>query len=515
MTSPLTSPSGAIIIFLLGMAFGPIEVFGNPLPPARPAATCAPATSGLAAWYPAQNNTNDAVAGNNGTLQGGATYADGFVGRAFIFNGTTAYVEAPSTPANQPTAAGTQDAWVFFHQTPSAAGHHMEIIGAGGLNTDFDLVAFSDDKFYFYIAAGTHVASTTVVQTGVWYHVAGTWDSTGLRIYVNGVLENTTAVSNLTRGANNLPIQIGGSATFGGRLFNGLIDEAHIFDRALSALEVEDIFNTDDGGFCPSSSPTPTPSQLLNIATRLRVQTGENVLIGGFIITGPDPKKVIIRGIGPSLSTFFSGVLANPTLELFQGNTLLQSNDDWKTDQQAEIAATGIPPNNDLESAIVRTVAPGSYTAVLRGSGNTSGIGVVEAYDLDQTANSKLANIATRGFVETNDNVMIGGLIVGPSGGTSIRVVVRAIGPSLTGFGIAGAVQDPTLDLVNSSGTIVRSNDDWKDSQQAEITATGLQPADDRESAMEQTVAPGAYTAIVRGKLNTTGVGLVEVYNLP
>ncbi len=247
----------------------------------------------------------------------------------------------------------------------------------------------------------------------------------------------------------------------------------------------------------------------------MRVQAGENVLIGGFIITGADQKRVIIRGIGPSLSSFFSGALSNPTLELFQGNTLLQSNDDWKNDQQAEIEATGIPPSHDVESAIVRTVSPGQYTAILRGNGNSTGIGVVEAYDLNTTANSQLANIATRGFVETGDNVMIGGLIVGPAGAPNAKVVVRAIGPSLGNFGIQGALQDPTLELVNSSGTVLRANNDWKDSQRTEIEAVSLQPGDDRESALVETVAPGAYTAIVRGLGNTTGVALVEVYNLP
>ena len=264
----------------------------------------------------------------------------------------------------------------------------------------------------------------------------------------------------------------------------------------------------------PTPTPTATPSKLLNIATRMRVQTGDNVLIGGFIVTGTDPKRVIIRGIGPSLAQFFSGALVDPTLELYQGSTLLVMNDNWKTDQQAEIEATGIPPTNDLESAIVRTLTPGSYTAILRGKGNTTGIGVVEAYDLDRAANSKLANISTRGFVETGDNVMIGGLIIGPAGGASVTVVVRAIGPSLSNFGISGALQDPTLDLVNSDGVVIRSNNDWRDSQQSQIIATGLQPSDDRESALVETLAPGNYTAIVRGVGNTTGVALVEAYHL-
>jgi hypothetical protein len=254
-------------------------------------------------------------------------------------------------------------------------------------------------------------------------------------------------------------------------------------------------------------------SRLLNIATRMRVQSGDNVLIAGFIITGTDSKKVIVRGIGPSLAQFFSGVLANPTLELFQGNTSLASNDDWKQNQ-TEVQNTGIPPTNNLESAIVRTLAPGSYTAILRGAGNTSGIGVVEAYDLDQTGNSKLANIATRGFVETGNNAMIAGLTGGPTGNSTFKVVVRVIGPSLSNLGIAGALQDPTLELADSNGTVIRSNNDWKTGQPAEVAATGLQPSDDRESALMETLAPGQYTAIVRGNGNTTGVAVVEAYNV-
>jgi len=245
----------------------------------------------------------------------------------------------------------------------------------------------------------------------------------------------------------------------------------------------------------------------------MRVQAGDNVIIGGFIITGNDPKKVIIRGIGPSLAQFFTGTLANPRLELVQGNTSLATNDDWKT-SQAEIEATGIPPTNDLESAIVQTLAPGAYTAILRGTGTDTGIGVVEVYDLNQAANSKLANIATRGFVETGNNVMIGGLIAGPTGASSIKVVVRAIGPTLANFGIVGALQDPTLELVTASGTVIRANNNWQDSQKTEIESFNLGPGDIRESALVETIAPGNYTAIVRGVGDTTGVALVEVYNV-
>jgi hypothetical protein len=246
----------------------------------------------------------------------------------------------------------------------------------------------------------------------------------------------------------------------------------------------------------------------------MRVQTGENVLIGGFIINGTEPKRVIMRAIGPSLAQFFSGTLANPTLELFQGSTLLQDNNDWKDTQRTEIEATGLQPGDDFESAIVRTLSPGSYTAVLRGLGDTTGIAVIEAYDLNTAANSKLANIATRGFVEAGDNVMIGGLITGPAGGANARVVVRAIGPSLTAFGIAGALQDPTVELKNSNGATLSSNDDWQQGQPAELQQLGLAPGDTRESALVATLAPGAYTAIVRGAGNTAGVALVEVYHV-
>ena len=265
--------------------------------------------------------------------------------------------------------------------------------------------------------------------------------------------------------------------------------------------------------------------QPLNISTRLRVQAGDNVLIGGFIITGSDPKRVLVRGIGPSLAS--SGVqdsLADPTLELHDVAGTLATNDNWKTrpdgsSQQAEIEATTIPPTNDLESAIVATLPANnaSYTAIVRGEDNRTGIALVEAYDLDPAANSRLANISTRGLVETGNNVLIGGFIAG-NGLT--KVIVRAIGPTLSNAGITNPLPDPTLELHDGNGATLRSNDNWKlrpdgTSQQAEIEATTIPPTDDRESAIVQTLAPGNYTAIVRGKSNTTGIAVVEVYNIP
>jgi uncharacterized repeat protein (TIGR03803 family) len=257
---------------------------------------------------------------------------------------------------------------------------------------------------------------------------------------------------------------------------------------------------------------------LLNISTRTQVLTGDKVLIGGFIITGSNPKNVIIRGIGPSLSGV-GAALQDPVLELHQGSATIAINDDWK-EHQAEVEATTIPPTNDLESAIVATLNPGAYTAILAGKNNGTGVGVVEVYDLNQAANSKLANISTRGFVDTGNNVMIGGLIVsGGVGGGSARVIVRAIGPSLSASGLQGALQDPNLELHDASGTTMASNDNWRtrpdgSSQQGEIEATAIPPTNDLESALVRTLTPGNYTVIVRGTNDTAGVAVVEAYTL-
>ena len=251
----------------------------------------------------------------------------------------------------------------------------------------------------------------------------------------------------------------------------------------------------------------------------MQVLTGDSVPIGGFIVTGLSPKKVIVRGIGPSLAAFgVAGALADPTLELHAADgSVINSNDNWKDSQQAEIEATGLMPTSDLESAIVQSLDPGAYTAVVHGEmTDTTGIGLVEAYDLDQSVDSQLANISTRGFVDTGDNVMIGGFIVGPKqlgdGLQASVVVVRAIGPSLGDFGVANPLQDPTLELHDENGTMIAFNDDWKDSQQAEIEAAHFAPSDDRESAILISVPSDPYTLIVRGKGDTIGVALVEVY---
>jgi plastocyanin len=269
----------------------------------------------------------------------------------------------------------------------------------------------------------------------------------------------------------------------------------------------------------PSPSPTPdpnVPAQPLNISTRMEVLTDDQVLIGGFIVTGTEPKEVVLRAIGPSLAAFgIPNPLADPVLELHGADgSLITTNDNWKDTQQSEIEASGFQPQDDLESAILSTLDPGSYTAIVSGKDGGTGVGLVEAYDLDQTADSQLANISTRGFVETGANVMIGGFILGSEDGNA-NVLVRALGPSLADFGVTGALADPTLELHDENGALIGSDDNWKDTQQSEIEATGLQPSNDLESAVLETLAPGAYTAIVAGKNGTTGVGLVEVYSLP
>ena len=271
------------------------------------------------------------------------------------------------------------------------------------------------------------------------------------------------------------------------------------------------------------NTPLALPSdraRLLNISTRANAKTGDNIPIAGFIITGTAPKKVLVRAIGPSLQVNGApvpGRLDDPTLELYQqGNsTPIATNDDWK-EHQAEIVATNLPPSDDRESAIAQTLSPGTYTAVLRGKNNSTGIAVVEAYDVSNDASSILANISTRGFVETGDNVMIGGFIAGPANLAGTTIVARGIGPSLKTNGVASALDDTTLEVRDVNGVLLAENDDWAQSTSAaDIQTAGLAPSNAAESAvLLPLVRPGNYTAILRGKNNTTGVGLVEVYNL-
>jgi phospholipase/lecithinase/hemolysin len=262
--------------------------------------------------------------------------------------------------------------------------------------------------------------------------------------------------------------------------------------------------------------PFVPPAKAHNLATRLFVDTGERVSIVGFIVTGDVTKKVLVRGLGPSLTAKnVPNVLANPTVTLFdEAGTVLASNDDWKQSPQAtEIMNTGIPPQHDLESAIIASLPPGQYTAVLAGNNNTTGNGLIEVYDLESGTTSTLGNLSTRGFVGTGDDVMIGGLIM--KDGKSAIVVVRAIGPTLSSLNVANPLLDPTLELFDGNGTSLAFNDNWKDGQPQAVSATELAPVDNRESVIVAFLAPGNYTAVVRGNADTTGVALVETYRIP
>ena len=282
----------------------------------------------------------------------------------------------------------------------------------------------------------------------------------------------------------------------------------YLFVSTSSAVEPEVwAFSTDLGSF---PVPVADPElNLLNISTRVRVEAGQDAMIGGFIIAGDKPKKILIRGLGPSLP--LTGALSDPAVDLYDSTgKLIASNDNWISNR-LNVVATALAPTSEREAAILTTLIPGAYTALLHDTTGLPGLGLVEIYDLDPDS-SILSNISTRGKVETGGNVMIGGFVIG--GANTQSVVVRAIGPSLASAGITDPLTDPVLELHDSYGGILATNDDWRATQESEIVATGLAPTNDKESAIIATLYSGAYTAIVHGQNNGTGVGLIEVYNV-
>ncbi len=264
------------------------------------------------------------------------------------------------------------------------------------------------------------------------------------------------------------------------------------------------------------ATPPPAPasaSHLANLSTRMKVGVGDDALIGGFIVTGSEAKRVVLRATGPSMNSTVIGALADPTLELYDGTgKLIASNDDWQSGgQAAEIVATGVPPSHAKEPALIATLLPGSYSAVVRGANSTQGVALVEGYELDTTA-SRLVNLSTRGRIGVADEVLIGGLIV--RGSSSKKVIVRAIGPSLA-RSVNDVLANPSLEIRDGSGNLLAGNDDWESGGQRDaIIASTVAPANPLESAIITTLPPGSYTAVVRGVGNATGVGLVEIYDL-
>ena len=349
----------------------------------------------------------------------------------------------------------------------------------------------------------------------------------GTRMVEADVLFNKTLTFDSYRG----PLRFGGSGGF------ALADIRRVFlhelghglglnhapgDAIMNALVSDrEVLASDDvagaqamyGAPAPTPTPNSNPTRLANISTRMKVGLNDDVLIGGFIIKGAQSKKMIIRAMGPSLTAGgVMGAMQDPVLELHGPAGAILENDDWRSGPQAnEIIATGVAPAQDSEAAVVATLSPGNYTAVVRGWDNTQGIALVEGYELDEPT-TRLVNLSTRGRIGVGDEVLIGGLIV--QGTTGKKVIVRALGPSLTGA-ITGALQDPVLEMFNSSGQLVASNDNWSTSSQiGEINASTVPPGHPLESAIVTTLAPGSYTAVVRGVNNGNGVGMVEVYDL-
>jgi Matrixin len=288
-------------------------------------------------------------------------------------------------------------------------------------------------------------------------------------------------------------------------------------------LSTDDISGAQSiyGAPTPTPTPTPTPnpsgSHFGNISTRVDVGTGNNVMIAGFMVWGTQSKTVIVRVLGPTLGSYgVANALSDPMLELHNSSgATIATNDDWQTGSQAsQISSSGYAPNNANESTLIATLAAGAYTAIVRGYNNSTGIALVEVYELD-TLSTRLSNISTRGQVGTNQNVLIGGFII--NGSTSKKMIVRAVGPSLASppFSLSGALSNPTLELHDSSGNLLASNDDWgSGTQAAAISASGYKPPNARESAIIATLASGNYTAIVRGVNNSTGIALVDAYDL-
>ena len=239
-------------------------------------------------------------------------------------------------------------------------------------------------------------------------------------------------------------------------------------------------------------------------------------MIGGFIITGNESKRVIIRGIGPSMTSVgVVGVISDPILRLFSpSGSPIAVNNNWQDTQQADIEQTGLAPQDTRESAIIATLPPANYTATVADANGNNGVGLIEIYDLNSGANARLANISTRGSVQTAENVMIGGFVLGGTSINPARIVVRALGPSLQQAGINGPLSNPTLQLFDNNGQIVANNDNWADvpSQAAELLALNLAPLNAAESAIVGMLPPGLYTAVVAGHSGGTGIGLIEVY---
>lgn len=432
---------------------------------------------------------NSTISGNFSTVNGGGIFANS--GTMGMFNVTVTN-----------NRANSDNSGVGF--------------GGGITNVSGSTVNFQNS----IIAGNTNVVVTSGGNFLNFDDCSGTISSLTNNIVQNANSGNCTVTGPVTIADPNLgPLQDNGGLTFTHALLNG----SPATDAGNSSGCTDDVgaFITTDqrglhrpeGGRCDEGAFEVQLGALVNVSSRLPVGIGDNGLFGGFIVTGTQPKRVVILAVGPSLS--LANKLVNPTLDLYQGSTPLESNDNWidSANKQA-IIDSGFAPSNNLESAIIRTLPANNsqYSAIVHGVNNGTGIGVVQIYDLDRSVDSKLANISTRGVVQTGDDVLIGATIV--LGETSRKVIVRAIGPSLN---VPGKLADPTLQLVNEQGTPVDENDNWIQSPNKQaIMDSGVAPTDNNESAIIATLSSGGaqYSAVVRGVGGTTGVAVVDVFVL-
>jgi CSLREA domain-containing protein len=453
---------------------------------------------------------NSTVSGNSANVDGGGIYTGGTMS---LYNVTIASNTANADASGSGVGAGIANAsgTVNFQNTILARNFNVIVVGGHPSLTDGECSGTINSQGYNIMYDIPPECTVNGGGVTIADPVLGDLADNGGPTKTRAVLQGSPTIDAGNPGGctDNLGAILTTDQRGAPRPIDGNGDNSAICD--IGAFEF--------GSTAPTPTPTPTPTHSLgNISTRGVVGIGDQVMIGGFTITGTANKTVLLRAIGPSLSNppiNLSGTLQDPTLSLFNASLQpIKFNDNWAQADNASSIPTNLQPSNALESAILISLAPGAYTAIVSGLNGGTGIGLVEVFDLDATLPSKLYNISTRGLVETGDGVLIGGFIV--KGQESETVVVRAIGPSLGAppINLTNVLQNPSLGLFNDQGMRIQFNDDWQTDQQAEIIATGLQPSNPAESAIVRSLAPGNYTAIVQGVNGTTGIALVEVYGL-
>ena len=431
------------------------------------------------------NITNSTVAFNSVTNGNGSGIANASTGTMNISNST---ITKNSQGPGAPPAAQLLNA------------------STGDVNVKSSIIATSDPFFFSFDVAGafTSLGFNLVGMTDTSTGFTQPTDHTGTS---NAPLDPGLSSLLATKGGPTATVPLSDPGSIA--INHGDPNAPPLDQRGYARNGIPDIGAFEFGG--------PIGHTLGNVSTRVFVRAGNNVMISGFIVTGYGQKRVILRALGPTLGQLpfnVSGALADPVLELYDSTgALITSNDDWTSaPNMQEIMSSGFAPPNNHESAILTFLGAGNYTAIVRGANNTTGVALVEGYDLDFTAADDFTNFSTRGFVQTGNNVMIAGVIV--HGPDDQRVIVRGLGPTLSRFGVPSVLADPFLSLRDGNGNEVSNNDNWKESQQSQIQSSGYAPHNNLESAILITLAPGNYTAILSGKNNTTGNALVEVYAL-